>query len=159
MQVFRIDHLGNTLICGFEFNQDGYEDCAIAAYWDATHAPRGGAVYLLQGSYEGLPSLANANARIHGSTEYGYGGISITAIENFSADDGTAIAIGAYGDKRVPNSTTINGAVHVFLQPPQGTLLLTDADLSLYGEGGAFGGNSGGGGAQMERGAFSVTLR
>ena len=38
-----LDHLGNTLSCGRDINQDGYEDCAFAAYWDSSRAARGGA--------------------------------------------------------------------------------------------------------------------
>ena len=133
-----IDHLGNTLNCGADINDDGYEDCAVSAYWESLYAPRGG-VYIMQGSSDGLPSYAQANARIYGDTEYGYAGIAISYIENFSAQEGTAIAIGAYGDKRIPTSEDTQGAVHIFLQPPQGSLLLSDAEVHIYGEGGAFG--------------------
>ena len=133
-----LDHLGNFVICGSDINNDGYEDCAFSAYWDSSQAARGGLVYLMHGSSSGLPSLQNANARIYGQTDYGYAGISVAFVDDLSNDGQVDIAIGAYGDD-VNGQNTPNGAVYIFTHTPQGTEMVSDADFSIYGNGGAFG--------------------
>ncbi|MEC7984783.1 MAG: integrin alpha [Myxococcota bacterium] len=138
-ESMEIDHLGNTLTCGHDIDGDGYEDCAISAYWDSSHAERGGAVYLMLGSSEGLTSLQGASARIYGLTDYGYTGISVSFIDDLNHDGKVDLAIGAYGDKIDAASPEAPGAVHIFTHTPQGISLVSDADLTLYGNGGGFG--------------------
>ena len=91
------------------------------------------------GSNQGLPSLQDANARIYGTTDYGYVGVSVSFIDDFSNDGKVDLAIGAYGDKSDADSEDIDGAVYIFTHTPQGTEMVSDAELSLYGNGGGFG--------------------
>ena len=91
------------------------------------------------GSSEGLASLQGASARIYGSTDYGYTGISVAFIDDLSHDGKVDLAIGAYGDKIDAASPEAPGAVHIFTHTPQGSALVSDSDLTLYGNGGGFG--------------------
>ena len=127
------DSLGNTLISGKDINQDGYIDLAISSYHESTSAYRAGMVYLLHGSTTGAPPLDEAQARFHGRTEYGYGGVSIAFLDDFSNDGRPDVAIGEYGARITKDGEQI-GAVHVFLDASTGVYEFSDAELSIYGD-------------------------
>ena len=128
------ESLGNTLNTG-DINQDGYADLLLSAYHDSTFATRGGVVYLLHGSNQGLPALEAAAARFHGQQEYGYGGVSVVVLDDFSADESPDVAIGEYGYQPDLESDE-GGAVRIFLDNPSGVFFLQEADLTITGNGG-----------------------
>ena len=133
------DRLGNCVTAGEDVDGDGYGDYMISAYWRSTHAPRGGEVRLYGGGTS-LPNQQSEMARFIGETEYGYGGISTAFLADYSNDGSPDIAIGEYAARTNPDDpASAVGAVRIFLGPPSGTQMLSSANQTLWGEGGAFG--------------------
>jgi hypothetical protein len=135
------DHLGRAMAAGADLDGDGLPDLAVSAYWVSTHTDRGGRVYVLPGTAHGVGGLGDSLAIFDGETQYGYGGISLSWLDDATGDGKPGLLVGEYGAAGPEGSDTERyGAIHLFSEPT-GTLLFSQATASLYGEtaGTAFG--------------------
>ena len=88
-----------------------------------------------------MGGLEDSLTLLDGETQYGYGGISLSWLDDATGNGKPDLLVGEYGAASPEGSDTERyGAVHLFSEP-SGTLLFSQATASLYGEsaGTAFG--------------------
>ncbi len=124
------DRAGDALAQLGDLDGDGLSDLAVGAPQDDAGATDGGAVFLVYSSSP-APDLADAAARILGTSTTAHLGASLAAVGDLDGDGLADLAIGVPGaDDGAANS----GAVYVYLDPPSGDLDSGDADARIAGE-------------------------
>ncbi|MCK6526852.1 FG-GAP-like repeat-containing protein [Myxococcota bacterium] len=124
------DRAGDAVSAAGDVNGDGYADVLVGAAWKDVVEVDAGAAYLVLGPVSGEISLADAEAKRTGHTEYDHAGRSLAAAGDLDGDGHGDVLIGAPG---ADGETLGGGATYVFLGPFSGSRDVESADARLGG--------------------------
>jgi hypothetical protein len=124
------DLAGTSVAGGGDVDGDGLDDVLVGAWCEDSGGDAAGAVYLVRGRASGWPTLASADARLHGEQSGDYAGGSVSVVPDLGADGYDDILVGAYGSNA---AATGAGAVYLVPGPVSGELALADVGIRLTG--------------------------
>lgn len=125
----RSDAVGNAVAVG-DLDHDGTSDVVVGARGRDDGGTTAGAAYVLYSPATGTRDLSTADAYLRGvdlSDEAG----STFGVADYDGDGGDDLAVGAFGEGTSGEGA---GAVYVLFGPVSGTVILSAADASVYGE-------------------------
>ncbi|MBN1334653.1 MAG: FG-GAP repeat protein [Deltaproteobacteria bacterium] len=134
------DLAGLPVALAGDVDGDGIGDVLVGAEGAAAHGKWTGAAYLVLGPIKGLVDLSDADARIPGEDERTSTGAALAGLGDLDGDGRDEFAVAApSGDGEAADS----GVVYVFLDPPQGSATVADAQVRIDGvQGGENAGSS-----------------
>jgi len=81
---------------GDDFDQDGFDDVLITAYWEPSRDEQWGAVYVVLGPVSGNMGLEDSYLKMMGEHEYSMAGKSVDYVDDLDGDGFPEVLIGAH---------------------------------------------------------------
>lgn len=129
---------GQALASLGDINGDGCDDLAIGAPFSDRGGDRSGIVYVFYGGDDrsGTSSVKDADIKLVGGASRDGAGFSISGVGDVNGDNKADFLIGAY-TATVPSAggdLAYGGKAHLLYGPLMGTIDLSAADVTFYGE-------------------------
>jgi hypothetical protein len=125
------DQVGISVASASDVDGDGLADLLTGSEFQSTGEPCAGAVYVVRSPVVGDLDLSMADLKLHGETDFSYGGLSSSPAGDADQDGCGDILVGAMLDSTV---ATYSGAAYLILAPGTSTASLSRADAKLLGE-------------------------
>jgi len=119
---------GFSVALAGDFDNDGYDDAIVGAPGVSSST---GEVYIVLGPVTGDISASAADAILTGDATGDQAGRSVTGGSDLDGDGNDDLVVGAYGQDSGGNNA---GAAYLLHSPVSGTIALTAADATFYGD-------------------------